>query len=368
MGGSRFQILSFGIIFSVGAIAAFLIYQTLKGFAVSQSVYIAVTQIPDENTEQDIIWSKQEVTLFAAGDIMLGRYVEALMDKNGYNYPFEKISSLLESADYVVGNLEGPIVTNHTQTPTGSLSFSFSNKVAGALKDNYINLVTLANNHTLDRGTSGFQQTREYLSEAGVDTFGHPAEINEDFMFSKNLGGHGLRFIGFNVTRSDFNQDQALQLVSDVSSDQNSIVIISLHWGNEYQTSSNQRQQDLAHALIDSGADLILGHHPHVTQELELYQDRLVVYSLGNFIFDQYFSEETQRGLLLGITLKENAIEYLLFPITSSKSQPELMNDEATGQWLEDLASKSRGLSSEDIKQGNVELVYPTKKPCPCQS
>jgi poly-gamma-glutamate synthesis protein (capsule biosynthesis protein) len=118
----------------------------------------------------------------------------------------------------------------------------------------------------------------------------------------------------------------------------------------------NNVQRTLAHRLIDSGADLILGSHPHVVQGIESYHGRFIFYSLGNFIFDQYFSLETQEGLMVRLEISGNDINYRLLPVESTRSQPRMMPAARKKEWLIDLASRSSSslrdqiLSSQRLK------------------
>jgi poly-gamma-glutamate synthesis protein (capsule biosynthesis protein) len=113
------------------------------------------------------------------------------------------------------------------------------------------------------------------------------------------------------------------------------------HWGAEYGLKSNKRQQDFAHALIDSGADLIVGSHPHVVQEIEPYNGKYIFYSLGNFIFDQYFSKNTQQGLALLLELSEASSTIALLPIDLQFSQPKMMETTSSVKFLESLSERS---------------------------
>ncbi len=339
----KFRIISFLIIFAVGAMAVILIYLNLKELTVPEDPFVTLTQPSNEVKGSQLLSevdAEQEITLLAIGDIMLGRYVENLMNSNTDNYPFEKIADLLDSVDLTVGNLEGPIVANHSQTPNGSLSFSFQPKTAQTLTENNIDIVTLSNNHTLDRGVSGYLETISYLDNAAVEHFGHSSQINESSHLHKEEFGLEIDFLGFNATSSGFDNQAALKMITDLKND-DSFIIISIHWGSEYQLSSNQTQKGLAHSFIDAGADLILGHHPHVVQEIELYNDKLIFYSLGNFIFDQYFSENTQQGLAVKITLNKETANYQLLPLQSEKSQPYVMTDDKRNQILTNLESRS---------------------------
>ena len=144
-------------------------------------------------------------------------------------------------------------------------------------------------------------------------------------------------------------------------------LILILHWGEEYQLKILDSQQELAHKLIDAGADLIIGSHPHVVQEIEQYksprqkinsggESNLIFYSLGNFIFDQYFSQETQEGLAVGLEIYPEKLIFRLFPIQSYLSQPFLMNQEEAKEFLKELALKSSLQLTEQIEKGIIEI------------
>jgi poly-gamma-glutamate synthesis protein (capsule biosynthesis protein) len=132
-------------------------------------------------------------------------------------------------------------------------------------------------------------------------------------------------------------------------------LIVTFHWGEEYQSKSSLLQRELAHSVIDSGADLIVGSHPHVVQEIENYQGKLIFYSLGNFIFDQSFSKETQQGFALGVELYEQENIFRLFPFQINLSQPFLIEKEEAEEFLYTLAEKSDPSLSKDIKSGIIK-------------
>ena len=131
---------------------------------------------------------------------------------------------------------------------------------------------------------------------------------------------------------------------------------MSVHWGQEYQIKSSVFQQKLARKIIDSGADLIIGHHPHVVQEIEIYNNKLIFYSLGNFVFDQYFSEQTQQGLAVRLEINENKLVFQLFPIQSKLSQPFLMEQNQAEKFLEKLSERLSEDLVEEIKRGVIEI------------
>ncbi|MBP6084699.1 CapA family protein [Candidatus Gracilibacteria bacterium] len=280
------------------------------------------------------------ISLLAVGDIMLDRYVETLIKKEGAEYPFAKIGALLENYDIVLGNLEGPVVEKRKQTPDNAMNFSFSPEYLSILKDNHFSILTLANNHTYDHGKEAFAETREQLKNAGLTPLGHPLEITSEHAVIKDIHGKRIGFLGFNATKLPFDRDQASLLVQEMNS-QTDIVIVTIHWGNEYALKPNKLQKELAHIFVDSGADAVIGHHPHVVQSIEMYKDKMIFYSLGNFIFDQYFSTATQEELAVAMKIEEHKITYTLHPLRSKRSQPEPMQDKAAGDFLKSLADRS---------------------------
>jgi len=257
--------------------------------------------------------------------------------------------------DVVLGNLEGPIDETHTQTPDSSLLFSFSPAVASILAQQGFSVLSLANNHGLDQGTDGVQNSRAALRAAGIDPLGHPQQITKDDVVIKTFGEEAVAMIGFHATQPNFSLEKATTLIKEVRRDHpNAFIVIFPHWGTEYQAFSNKTQKAFARACIDAGADAIFGHHPHVVQEAEVYANRLIVYSLGNFIFDQYFSEETQQELAIRATITGSTVTYRFVPLRSEKSQPQLMDTEETKTWLHAYAERSNIL---DLADGALELT-----------
>jgi poly-gamma-glutamate synthesis protein (capsule biosynthesis protein) len=120
------------------------------------------------------------------------------------------------------------------------------------------------------------------------------------------------------------------------------LVVVNIHWGDEYKTISNARQRALAHRMIDAGADIIIGHHPHVVEEMEIYHNRPIFYSLGNFVFDQYFSKETQEGLAVGVVASTSSISLTIFPLQSVQSQIQQLDFESSFKYMNAWFAKSR--------------------------
>jgi len=280
------------------------------------------------------------------GDLMFDRGVERLMLKDSFSYPIELIKSFLDDFDVVVGNLEGPINENPNDFSDSSLKFSFDKKVLETLNEGNFSILSLANNHTLNMNKDGLQETRDILSEAKINFTGDPTICDSADTYQKD----GIAYFGINKTYS-FNcsdKEIAASIKEYKFYNPESFLVILIHWGNEYEETNSTQQQKLAYAMIDAGADLIIGGHPHVVQNIEIYNDKLIFYSLGNFIFDQYFSEETQQGLIIGLEVYKEEKIYSIYPVESVLSQPQLMKEPK--EFLEHLAS----ISSEELRESII--------------
>jgi poly-gamma-glutamate synthesis protein (capsule biosynthesis protein) len=264
-----------------------------------------------ENSDGDKIVPKKLVKILFVGDIMLDRYVREAVGKYGkgnYDYVFDQIRDKLAGYDLVVGNLEGPI-TDKSSVSVGTamddkinLVFSFDPAVAKSLAGNNIKLVDLGNNHILNQGEDGLIQTKKYLDEAGVRYFGDTGGNEQEFLI-KNVEGTKIGFVNYNYSVGG-SFEKAIKDIEAVKK-KSDIVVVCPHWGTEYKVGDpGQKIRSEAYELIDAGADAIIGGHPHVVQSSEDYKGKKIYYSLGNFIFDQYFQKETMEGLGVEVLIK----------------------------------------------------------------
>lgn len=309
----------------------------------------------EKKTEET--FNEKVKTVLLVGDIMLDRGVEDLVKQNSIYYPFQKISHFLRGIDIVFGNLEGPVLNNTPEFPDNSLKFAFNPEVIKGASWSHFNLFSLANNHAPDMGKDGFEETKKHLKKYQIDFTGNP------FYYQPN--SKDIPFISENIIFSAFNQilpfvmkdEEMINLVKEMHSlNPNKFLIISLHWGKEYQLNHSLVQQKLAHRIIEAGADLIIGHHPHVVQNIEKYQGKLIFYSLGNFIFDQYFSPETQEGLAVGLEIYPDRLVCQLFPLQINLSQPVLMERDKAREFLIQLANRSDNRLEDEIKSGIIKI------------
>jgi poly-gamma-glutamate synthesis protein (capsule biosynthesis protein) len=290
--------------------------------------------------------------ILMVGDIMMGRKVEDFTNQFGLSYPFLNIKNIFRGFDIVCGNLEGPVMEKAPSIPLNSVSFAYPIEVIKELKKIGFNLLTLSNNHSLDKGLEVLKQTRSYLIENGIQPLGDYRLCNKDYYYYyKNL-----LFIGANLVYQNENcVSELVKNIKDIKEkDPSTFIIVIPHWGTEYVHYPNDFQKETAHLLIDAGADLIVGHHPHVVQSIEKYRDKLIFYSLGNFVFDMYFSKAVQEELGVGLALSPKEVTFYLIPFKSKKSQLFLMEDEERKGFLNWLATVSSPYLHEEIKSGKI--------------
>jgi gamma-polyglutamate biosynthesis protein CapA len=307
----------------------------------------AASPAPDKNydaSETPAVLEKQ-IFILSFGDMMLGRDVGKALAKN--NDLFEKIRGadgiFLKSADFVSANLEGPI-TDIKSCQEKEFTFKFSPDVAGMLAKNNFNIVNLANNHIFDCGRQGLADTKKYLDAAGVSHFG-----GLDDIAIKKVNDQTVAFMGINAT-SIVDIEKFAELAAKLKSE-NNYVVVNIHWGIEYGKNPSKSQTEIAHKLIDSGADLIIGHHPHVIEPLEIYKNKPIFYSLGNFVFDQVFPG-TNDGLGVEAILSKNKIDLRLFPFKIKKFQPELLYSSDSEKFCADFL---KGVSQKDVCEVEIK-------------
>ncbi|MBI5654736.1 CapA family protein [Candidatus Uhrbacteria bacterium] len=297
-------------------------------------------------------------TILFVGDMMFDRTVATRSKAGGgFDYPFRRIGNLKNGVmgeyDLVIGNLEGPVnKTKHASTK--SIVFSFNPAVLPVLKDVGFDAVSQANNHTLDQGRDGAEESLQHLAKAGIGAFGD--QTRQDATSSMGIlesSGRKFAFIGFNDTDVRLNKKTA-EGVLDKALRQADFVIVCMHWGNEYKAKPTTSQVSLAHWFIERGASAVIGGHPHWMESVEVYRGKPIVYSLGNFIFDQDWSKETNYGLAVGLDVAENASELKLFPIKIEKSQPFLLTGTERQTRLDRLAEISDTKLADEIKRGTI--------------
>ena len=242
---------------------------------------------------------------------MLGGTAEEIMQRHDYNYPFNRTKQIFQDADIVIGNLEGPLTNTESRHPEKEYLFkSPPDLVAPALKKAGFNLMNLANNHILDYGVKGMNDTTSALHNQGIAYVGTGKNLSEarnGRIMQTPYGNVG--FLSYSLTFPEafwatdnqpgtaFGHEE--QITEDITrlEQRTDSIVVSFHWGREKQQQLRPYQPKLAHAAIDAGADIVLGHHPHILQAIEHYKDGIILYSLGNYAFGSY-SQDAQTSVI----------------------------------------------------------------------
>lgn len=287
------------------------------------------------------------------GDIMVDRGVENSVKNNmggDFSRLFEHIGDYFKKSDAVFGNLEGP-VTAKGDNVGSRFSFAMDKKILPVLVANNFKMVSFANNHVGDRSNSGFADTLKNLDEAGLPYTGAGQNLDEVTQPKiTTINGIKIGFIGCTDVGPDWlaatSTKPGILLCSNKNlgdiitqaKSQVDFLVFSAHWGIEYHPRT-QHQQDIAHMVIDHGADMVIGHHPHVIEATEWYKDKFIAYSLGNFIFDQYFSDHTMHGLLVDAIIEPNKKTEVTLKIVElakdgNKYQPKNIRDATDADFI----------------------------------
>jgi poly-gamma-glutamate capsule biosynthesis protein CapA/YwtB (metallophosphatase superfamily) len=300
---------------------------------------------PGARTEPDYISQAEGeslIELVAVGDVMLARGVNKEIQEFGPNYPFEEIRGFIRDADIAFCNLECAL-SPRASGNFKNCRFCIKPEHAEGLSYAGFDVVCLANNHMFDCEKKGILSTMEFLNMEKIKFTGggkSPVEaLRPAILDVKNTRIGFLAFCEYPMDWIVFKDDdpsiafydskQATEAVKNLK-EKADVVVVSLHWGEEYWKKPNTSQVSIGKELIDAGADLILGHHPHVLQPIEEYNGGVIVYSLGNFVFDQS-KEKTKKSVIFRAKLSPNGIEeYSTLPVQIIDYKPHLVEEAST--------------------------------------
>lgn len=280
-------------------------------------------------------------TLVTTGDVMLGRSVnyKAVNAKN-FNWPFEKTAKSLKTADITFINLEAPLVEDCPLTNEGMLFCGDTRHVNG-LASAGVDLVSIANNHAKNYGTEGVNTTSDILNKSSIFTVGTSGAVIRD------VRGLHFAFLAYNdVVQKQVDIDT---LHAEISAARNKadIIVVMFHWGTEYTNQPTPRQRELAYEAINAGADIVVGNHPHWIQPIVFYREKPILYSQGNFIFDQMWSLKTRIGIVARFVFYDTTlIDIELLPVKIyNYGQPRFLTDDEKEKVIENMRKESEKLS-----------------------
>ncbi len=286
-------------------------FSPLKNWLEVDSKKVGVTieeAVPKLSPTQTPSPTPTPLKLLVGGDLMFDRHIRQHAAQQGNDFIFAKMKPLLTSVDAVLVNLEGPITDNPSRSlgsqvgSTNNFIFTFPVSLAQTLKAHNISIVNLGNNHILNFGQAGVTDTVRHLQAAEVAFFGYvsPENTNVQPSLVTEIRDVKVGLVNYNQFAQQ-DKNQVVQLLKKLRPEVD-LLLVYTHWDNEYQRLPAQVTVNLAHAFVEAGADMVIGSHPHVTQNREDYQGKIIYYSLGNFVFDQYFEPAVKRGMMLELT------------------------------------------------------------------
>ncbi|MBI5483661.1 MAG: CapA family protein [Deltaproteobacteria bacterium] len=317
----------------------------------------------------------EEIVINAVGDVMLaGRWAPQIR-KSGYALPFDGVLAELAAADINLANLESPIATGGEEFTAKKFRFRAEPELAAALRTAGFNLVTLANNHSMDFGGKALAETQRHLAAAGIAWVGAGENLDEARkMALYTIKGRKIAFLGYSLTqpteffaglkRPGTAPGYEKLVKADVSSarKQADFVIVSFHWGTEADSAVQPYQRNAAHQAIDAGADVIIGHHPHVLQGIERYKSGIIFYSLGNFTFaSKSRTADISAMIRLRLDDKQRTAEILPLDVLHRRVgfQPKIMNGEEGAAVIGKLNDLSEPFHTEiQSRQGRYTISF----------
>lgn len=235
----------------------------------------------EQNTKTITITSLGDCTLGSFPEVLKGKSFHDVMKKNNndFEYPFKNAFEWIKNDDITVLNFEGTL-TDSNVAANKTWRFKGPKEYTEILSSSSIEVVSLANNHTLDYFEKGYEDTVQALDDENVGYY------DNDNIFIKEVKGIKIGFLGnicINESEEVFNKVK--DDIQKLKKDGINIIICSFHWGKEYNYNPTDYQKRLGRFSVDCGADIVIGHHPHILQGIELYKDKYIAYSLGNFVF-----------------------------------------------------------------------------------
>jgi len=315
--------------------------------------------------------------IYAVGDMMLGEQplcnnfgVSSVIKRRGPDYLFDNVRSLFNDGDIVFGNLECSIMSEDSVNGQEPKFFCAEPNVIEGLKNANFNVLSVANNHIMENTDVLFWNTVQLLRNNSIHPVGIANEIEIIDVKGYKIAFLAYSFIEDNIPNSGYNkiysEEPILQDIRKIRSDVD-LIIISLHWGYEYVPYPSPDQIRIGRKLVDAGADIILGGHPHVTQSYEIYKNRPIFYSLGNFIFDHTYITTTRESFIAEITIGDlrDSISVNVIPVIAKGEcyQPQLLispQAEASIKRVDTIRStfEERSLSNYEETIGDYDLLY----------
>ena len=331
------------------------------------------------NAEVEIV-EPTTIKISAVGDIMLGRYVATLI-KDNFDEPFEEVKDVFSESDIKFGNLECVLSDSNLENIKGkakNFCLKGPSDMTNVLNTVGFNILSLANNHIYDYAHEGLIDTIENLSRNNIQTIGAGLNLEEARELKIiEVNDKKIGFLGYtDLAYVNFEDKNEIPAASEIKSgvaptkeeyiledienakDKCDLLFISLHWSDEYTHIPKDSQIELAHKIIDTGADGILGHHAHNLQGVEIYKDKPIIYNMGNFIFDQN-DNLNKDSAIFNLTFVDTKFEKLeMIPCRiEGKKKTVIAKDEEYEKVVEHMKKFSEVLGTELVEEEGMLVV-----------
>ncbi|HEA46821.1 MAG TPA: CapA family protein [bacterium] len=317
---------------------------------------------------------EEEITLVAVGDIMLAHRLKPFIEEYGPAYPYKYTAHIFKKTDISFANLESPLSTEGEPIPDKEYTFRAYPKVAEGLKEVGFDVLSLANNHILDYGEKALFETIEVLNSKMIFHIGAGRNIQEarEPVILK-VKDRRFGFLAYsNTLPKEFwaKKDKAgtaygkfSRVKKDVKELKEKVdfLIVSFHWGNEEEIAPQEYQRNLAHLAIDQGADIVLGHHPHILSGIETYRNGVIIYSLGNFAFGSYSEKAKESAIFRFYFAKDELKRLEIIPISvynkKVKFQPQLLKGKEAERVLERIRKLSKEFNTRIKLRNSIGII-----------
>ncbi len=293
------------------------------------------------------------------------------VDKRGFDWPFSLVRPYLDADDLTVANLE-VVFTTRTKQADKDMNLIASPKYVGVLLESGVDVVNTANNHSFDFGALGYQESLQTLDSAGIPHFGtiSPGSKNMvDQLLVQEVKGIKIGFVGFAYPQNN-DIERIAQRIRVLREQGCDLVIASLHWGRELHVTPNSGQYSYARKVLDAGADVLYGHHPHILQPVHFYKGKPIFYSLGNFTFGSMGRADPDTGIFqLRYRLTEDGPRLENFTVIPCRTQGsgdyrpyELTEEKDRQRMLKKLVFKREAKGMQNLPEafittGGVDFV-----------
>ncbi len=322
----------------------------------SPTIFLPTPEPTPEPTQAPV-----SITITATGDVTLGTYTtgsgkrsnfKSFVDKYGYDYFLQNVRELFEQDDLTIINLEGPLTDHNTKRPGRTFNFRGYPDYVNILSGSSVEICNLANNHALDYKKEGFKDTYEALMEAGIGASGYGPE------YYTQVKGYTVGSLGF--TEWNFEEEDILSAV-EAAAAKCDLLIVSMHWGKERHYELSSYSKRMGRKLIDAGADLVIGNHSHVYGEIEKYNGKYIINSLGNFCFGGNDDPDIldcaifRQKFLINAdgSVTDGGIDIIPALISSNEEyndfQPRIADLEDGARMLKEIKRCSPGLTQDNV-------------------